>query len=272
MARLRRRIRAGVMRLDLSIPSLPDDQIQASFVGRSGAATMWEAFSFYQLIKRRCRELGRPLSPASRLLDFGCGWGRIIRLFFKDVPGDHLVGVDVDPAIVGLCTGTLTEGRYATVNPSPPTELSDASFDVIYAYSVFSHLAEDVHLQWVREFARLLKPGGLVFATTQKRSFIEFCNRLTEADVSHPWHSGLRHAFRPLEATLAKYDAGDFVYSPTGGGGVRETSFYGEAVVSERYVDRHWQPHLTKVAFDDSDPSLQAVIIAQKPLVAGRAA
>jgi hypothetical protein len=121
-----------------------------------------------------------------------------------------------------------------------------------------------VHLKWVQEFARLLKKGGLVFATTQKRSFIEYCNNLTQDQIVTGWHKVLAKAFRPLEESLARYDNGEFLYSPTGGGGVRDASFYGEAAVSERYVDTHWTPYLTKLAFDEVSLP-QALILAQKP-------
>src|SRR4029434_1034283 len=246
--RVVRRLRHGCD--DPSIPRLPDRQVQRSFVGMFGLQALSHAWVVYRVIKARCLEFGQPLSSETRLLDFGCGWGRIIRFFMKDVRGDNLVGVDVDPDIVQVCRATLHEGRYEVVAQAPPTVLPSAFFDVIYAYSVFSHLAEPTHLQWVREFARVLKPGGLVFATTQKRSFIEYANTL-RGDEDHPWLRSLATAFRPMETVLAQYDRGEFVYSPTGGGGVRDASFYGDAVVPEHYVAQHWPPDLEILSFDE---------------------
>ena len=66
-----------------------------------------------------------------------------------------------------------------------------------------------------------------------------------------------------MAVALTRYDDGEFVYSPTGGGGVRDASFYGEAVVSERYVDRHSPAQLTKRLFDQQILP-QALIVAQK--------
>ena len=79
----------------------------------------------------------------------------------------------------------------------------------------------------------------------------------------HPWHHLLFRSFRPLEDALARYDRGEFVYSATGGGGVREASFYGEAAVSEGYVDRHWPKSLEKIAFDQ-ETLAQALIVARR--------
>ena len=49
----------------------------------SGSCTRRSAASFY--------------ARDSRVLDFGCGWGRVIRFFLKDVAPWNLVGVDIDP-------------------------------------------------------------------------------------------------------------------------------------------------------------------------------
>ena len=262
LSRLTARLRDGVGG-GARLPTLPGEQIQTNFVGSSGSKALREGFEFYRFIKSHCRQLGRPVLPSTRILDFGCGWGRIIRFFLKDVESRNLIGVDVDPEIIQVCRDTIPEAHFDAVNASPPTQLSAGSFDVIYAYSVFSHLQKDIHMQWVQEFARLLKPGGLVFATTQKRSFIEYCNGLAEDQLVTPWHRALATAFRPLDVALSRYDLGEFVFSPTGGGGVRDASFYGEAAVSEGYVDRHWPPYLTKLEFDQESLP-QAVIVARK--------
>src|SRR5712692_4214174 len=83
-----------------ALPRAPNDQTQRNFVGSAGKQALEEGLRFYQVIKRQCRELGHPLSPETRILDFGCGWGRIFRFFLKDVPAKNLLGVDVDPEII----------------------------------------------------------------------------------------------------------------------------------------------------------------------------
>jgi SAM-dependent methyltransferase len=246
---------------DPELPSFPDSQIQRNFVGSAGVQALEEGLLFYRVLKEQCRKAGRPLSPETKVLDFGCGWGRIFRFFLKDVRAENLLGVDLDPEIIQVCQETIKGARFEVVPARPPTSIPDASFDVIYAYSVFSHLAEEVHLAWVQEFARILRKGGLVLATTQKRSFIEDCNSLVVTENTE-WQRALSAAFRPMDEVLARYDEGEFVYSPTGGGGVRDASFYGEAVVSERYVDLNWPASLKKLLFDQHSLP-QALIVAQ---------
>ena len=64
--------------------------------------------------------------------------------------------------------------RFDRIDPLPPTSFAAGSFDLITAYSVFSHLAEHASLAWVQEFSRLLSPGGIMAVTTQRRDFIEY--------------------------------------------------------------------------------------------------
>ena len=51
-------------------------------------------------------------------------------------------------------------GNFEQSAVEPPLRFADGSFDIVYAYSVFSHLSERVQLRWVEEFARILRPGG----------------------------------------------------------------------------------------------------------------
>jgi hypothetical protein len=41
---------------------------------------------------------------------------------------------------------------------------------LIYLYPVFSHFPEEMHLALLREFHRLLRPGGLLIAPTRQRA------------------------------------------------------------------------------------------------------
>jgi SAM-dependent methyltransferase len=250
---------------DMRLPGFPPDEIQRMIVGSSNEHTLREAFNFYSEIKQYAAQLGRTLTHNSRILDFGCGWGRIIRFFLKDISANNLYGIDVDPQMIDICLETVKYGNYSTVQPLPPTEFADESFDIIYAYSVFSHLAEPVHIKWVEEFSRILKPGGILLATTQGRNFIEFCRSLRGQTHPSAWHQALSNSFLDTEAALADYDRGKFLYSGTGGGGPRDKSFYGEAIISPGYVKREWTKYLIFCDFADALTRLpQSLIVMQK--------
>lgn len=252
----------------IEMAGFPPEELQRQFVGMSGPQALNEAFNFYSEIKRYAGKLAQKLGRDSRILDFGCGWGRIIRFFLKDVTADNLYGIDVDSEMTDLCIKTVGHGNYSAIKPMPPLEFSEGSFDIIYAYSVFSHLAESVQIQWIEEFSRILKPGGILVATTQARSFIELCRTLrNQSNSSNNWHHALAHSFVDTEAAFADYDNGKFLYSATGGGGPRDASFYGEAVIPQKYIEREWTKYLDFCDFT-YDPAIipQSLIVMQKPL------
>lgn len=250
---------------DIILPGFPPDSVQRDIVGSAGEQTLREAFNFYREVKGYAQHLGKALTPDSRILDFGCGWGRMIRFFLKEVKADNLHGVDVDPLMIGFCRELFHLGNFSIGKPLPPTEFPDNSIDIIYAYSVFSHLSEPAHLQWVREFSRILKPGGILVATTQPRHFIEFCRSLHGKTHESGWHNTLANSFPDAGAALADYDSGEFVFSATGGGPALPNSFYGESLIPREYVEREWTKYLIFRDFvDDRNRQPQALIVMQK--------
>ncbi len=250
----------------VELPGFPPDQFQRNSVGSSGETALREIFPFYCEIKRYTNELGLRITKDSDILDFGCGWGRIIRFFLKDILADNLYGIDVDPEMVGLCKKLFGYGNFSVCHPLPPTEFPDNYFDNVFSYSVFSHLAEPVHIKWLQEFSRILKPGGILVATTEARHFFEFCESLRGKKHDLEWYNGLANSFVDTEAALADYDNGKFVYSATGGGPARPSSFYGEAIIPRRYIEREWTRYLEFRDFvDDRSLSFQAMVVMQKP-------
>jgi SAM-dependent methyltransferase len=57
----------------------------------------------------------------------------------------------------------------------PPLDIKDASFEIIYAYSIFTHFEERLHLKWLSELHRLLKPGGLLILTVHGEPILLRC-------------------------------------------------------------------------------------------------
>jgi len=155
------------------LPRVADLSVQRRYnTGTDSEHNLHSGFNFYRIVKSYTERCGRPLGPDSRVLDFGCGWGRVIRFFLKDVRGENLYGIDVDRLAIRVCRRDMVYGSYSVNRRWPPTKFAANTFDLVYAFSVFSHLPEDLHLRWVEELARILKPGGLLVVTTLGRSFI----------------------------------------------------------------------------------------------------
>jgi ubiquinone/menaquinone biosynthesis C-methylase UbiE len=202
---------------------------------------MREAYRFYQSTLPFLARM-RPLTER-KYLDFGTGWGRFPRTFLKAVEPGNIHAIDVDPAMISVCKSTFSFGNFEVCSPLPPSSFADGTFDFITAYSVFSHLSEDAANRWVHEFARILRPGGIVAFTTQGSNFISLCAYFRmQQHVANPWHAQLAACFTDQEACYADYDAGKFLFAATGAEGseVRNASFYGEALIPAGYMIEKW--------------------------------
>jgi SAM-dependent methyltransferase len=112
-----------------------------------------------------------PLPETQSVLDFGCGCGRVTR-YFRDHHGD-VAGSDVNRDAVSWCRANLPFGRFEANGLAPPLAFDDASFDLVYALSVFTHLTSDLQLAWRDELHRILRPGGRLLVTTHGRSYLQ---------------------------------------------------------------------------------------------------
>lgn len=100
-----------------------------------------------------------------RVLDFGCGAGRVLRHFLDESATAELWGCDIDEPSVRWLESNLCPPLHVFRNgESPPLPRPDAYFDLVWALSVFPHLT-DQWSRWLLELHRVLKPDGLLLAT-----------------------------------------------------------------------------------------------------------
>ncbi|MBX3363157.1 MAG: class I SAM-dependent methyltransferase [Phycisphaeraceae bacterium] len=100
------------------------------------------------------------------MLDFGCASGRVLRHFACQADGLEVWGCDISPSHVAWVRRHLPPSIKMFDNHALPSlPLEDNSFDLVYAFSVFSHLDEH-ELGWLLELRRILRPGGFAYLTT----------------------------------------------------------------------------------------------------------
>lgn len=110
-------------------------------------------------------EVGRPLDQMEAILEFGCGCGRMTRWWGADGPGPQVHACDYNSELVDWCRRNLPFVRATTNELQPPLPYADDSFDLIYAFSVFTHLSVELAHSWLAELRRVSKPGGLIWFT-----------------------------------------------------------------------------------------------------------
>lgn len=249
----------------IEFPGFPDKSIQEQFVGSSNEAALSEGFEFYKLVKGYASALGMPLNhQSSKLLDFGCGWGRYLRFFQRDISEENLFGVDIDPTALEGCRQNGVKGQLSRIFPDGKLPYPDSSFDCVIAYSVFTHLPENIHSHWVQEIARVSKPGCVFVLTLESIRFLDFVAAIDSKNPPSGWHAGLSHYAGEIPAYRKAYSEGKFVYLPTGGGDFRAADVYGDAVVPRQYVEQSWDQFHVRDYIDEAARFWQAVLIAQR--------
>ena len=114
----------------------------------------------------------RYLGDASmvRLLDFGCASGRVLRhaltqpIETTQAPVE-VWGCDLAPANIAWIKKHMPSQLNCRVNSTDPKlPFDDDQFDIVTAFSVFTHIDEN-ETNWLLELKRIVRSGGLLYLT-----------------------------------------------------------------------------------------------------------
>ncbi|MBS1675746.1 MAG: methyltransferase domain-containing protein [Actinobacteria bacterium] len=97
-----------------------------------------------------------------RTLDFGCGSGRVIRQFLPEAERAEFWGCDIDrPSIDWLQANLEPPFHFFATEEEAKLPQEDGFFDLIYAFSVYTHFTDN-WAGWMAEHHRVLADGGLM--------------------------------------------------------------------------------------------------------------
>lgn len=114
-------------------------------------------------LKRKYEEAVKPYAPAlnkgMRLLDWGCGAGRLARYLVDQV---DYQGIDIDQEAITWCSGAIPGGKFQLQGLEARTRFDSGVFDLVIGISIFTHLREEEQFAWLAELARIAKPDAIV--------------------------------------------------------------------------------------------------------------
>jgi 2-polyprenyl-3-methyl-5-hydroxy-6-metoxy-1,4-benzoquinol methylase len=114
---------------------------------------------------------GKTFDEVDEWLDFGCGYGRVIRFLVEKVPPARISASDVVKEGVDFCQSEFGVNPIYSQRELARTRLG--SFDFIYAISVLTHLNEPNSVAFLRLLGESLNPGGIALFTTHGHWSIE---------------------------------------------------------------------------------------------------
>jgi SAM-dependent methyltransferase len=159
----------------------------------------------YESIGRAHAEHLRAMLPphwewaGKKVLDFGCGTGRSLAHFEDEARNAEFWGCDIDEESITWANEHLNPPfQFVQNGEIPPVPLPAGDFDLIYGFSVFTHLL-DSWSEWLLEIHRLLKVGGYgVFTFLGEGMIGEVTGRswdpdrvgMIKLDAGRPWLIG----------------------------------------------------------------------------------
>ncbi len=185
----------------------------------------------------------KPLSAYRSILDFGCGCGRLARMF-KGHPG-RVAGCDIDHRHVEWVDGALDFVDAKLSGVKPPIPYANSEFEAVISISIFTHLNEASQDQFLSELARVAADDGLLFLTVHGE-------RALQRAIGEPTIRAMIDVpDRPFAKARESFDAGRHAFILQKGhlttagqkadAKIVEGDFeYGITFIPRGYIQSHW--------------------------------
>ncbi|MDD5145959.1 MAG: class I SAM-dependent methyltransferase [Candidatus Pacebacteria bacterium] len=109
------------------------------------------------------KSFGKYVKDGDKVLDLGCGNGRLAELFFNKKA--EYIGVDNSEKLIEIAKKRYPQCKFIA-SSAFNLPFSDNYFDEIFSLAVFHHIpSQEFRLQFLSEAKRVLKPGGLLILT-----------------------------------------------------------------------------------------------------------
>jgi SAM-dependent methyltransferase len=202
---------------------------------------------------------GFGIPDGRRLLDFGCGAGRMMRWLDDVAHRCEIWGVDISARHIIWCQEYLTPPfKFATVTTAPHLPFEDGHFDLVYCGSVFTHIA-DLADTWLLELKRIVRSGGLLYITVHDRHTLDLIVNYPEKVYSDglPVDCSFRNALLSYDRA-EKFMSLKFDMFAIGHGSESQV-FY-----DVDYLHRHWGRFLNVLSITPEAYGYQTAIVLQK--------
>ena len=131
----------------------PSDPQGVEYYLRAGRSAL-------DVLDRTLNDAGVSRSAVHSVLDYGCGYGRVLRHFGEFFPEASRIACDLDPRAVDFCAREFD--AQPVVAPEAPIRLRLPSCDLIWGGSVWTHLPEKESRALFAALAGALSPGGIL--------------------------------------------------------------------------------------------------------------
>jgi ubiquinone/menaquinone biosynthesis C-methylase UbiE len=168
-------------RLGYLLPFVPETRFGFWFLGTE----TWVKYVLTVAIKDLERLIPNRQVSYPVILDIGCGQGKSFRLLHDKFSPQRLIGVDIDERSLRLARSQVASDNLKVElfqNDGAVLKLPDASITMLFCHQTFHHLVRQEEA--LREFYRVLQPGGLLLFAESTRAYI--CSWVIRLLFRHP--------------------------------------------------------------------------------------
>jgi ubiquinone/menaquinone biosynthesis C-methylase UbiE len=147
-----------------------EDPLWAVHVAADKRGGRWDVEEFLELGRRDVARARGILAGAGlpttwdRVLDFGCGAGRLSQALAEHA--DEVVALDVSEPMLETARALDRSGgriSFVLATDADLRAFPDGSFDLVFTERVLQHLPRPVLESYLAEFVRVLRPGGVAY-------------------------------------------------------------------------------------------------------------
>lgn len=178
-------------------PTMASDEIQDKWTGAHGESLLQVSLAFIKTLSFGYATLTGKNIENAKILDYGCGWGRLIRLLYKLTPIDNIYGVDAWDKSIQLCGEQGVKGNLAISQYVPRSLPFEDEFDLIFAFSVFTHLSNKTARVVLETLRNYISKDGLLVITIRPREYWNIHRNGTYASEMMKIHDETGYAFKP---------------------------------------------------------------------------
>lgn len=184
-----------------------------------------------------------------RAFDFGGSTGRVFRHFHCQQAEFDIWSSDFNVVSYRWNQIHMPADIKVFLNGFVPTlPIPDHHFDIVTAFSVFTHI-DDLESPWLLELRRVLKPGGLFYLTIHDEVFWEHMPKSVLAAVRRSDRGAKITSDSPFPAPRAAFE-------------FSSDSYYNTNVFhSHEYVRRQWGRFFDIVKIEPMGAELQCVVV-----------
>lgn len=216
------------MRIKEFFPPMASEEIQTNWTGSHGATLLRQSLAFVSSVGDfyKARTGANDLSKLN-ILDFGCGWGRLIRLFYKFIPETQIFGVDAWEESLKTCRDYKVRANLAKIDDICKEIPFTEKFDIVYSFSVFSHLSERAATAALNAIRKSIKDDGVLVLTVRNYDYWKMHATSWEASTN-------------VDRMIRQHVKEGFAYIPHNRQKIDGEVTFGDTSISMEYIQDNW--------------------------------